>query len=209
MPAPPAPHTTSPVDAAGRRLTTRGQKRRAQLMLEGARLFAERGYHPTSVQEIVATLGVGKGVFYWYFSSKEEFFLEILRAAQTDLRRRQQAAIADETDPIRRVELGIEESLRWFREHREMFNLFQFAITQEKFAPVLRQGQQVAVGDVVRHVKEAIVEGRIRDQDPELLAQAIVGVMSHLARTYLYERDESVEAVADGAKAFCLHGLLG
>src|SRR3546814_263494 len=28
--------------------------------------FAEQGYHPTSVSEIVAGLGVGKGVFYWY-----------------------------------------------------------------------------------------------------------------------------------------------
>lgn len=192
-----------------RRLTTRGQRRRTELMRQGARLFAEKGYHPTSVQEIVASLGVGKGVFYWYFSSKEEFFTELLKAAQTDLRRRQQAAIADESDPIRRIELGIEESLRWFREHREMFNLFQFAVTQERFAPVLGQGQQVAVADVARHVKDAILEGRIRDQDPDLLAQAIVGVMSHLARTYLYERDEPLDQVAEGAKAFCLHGLLG
>jgi hypothetical protein len=27
--------------------------------------FALNGYHPTSVQEIVGGLGVGKGVFYW------------------------------------------------------------------------------------------------------------------------------------------------
>jgi len=175
----------------------------------GAELFAEKGYHPTSVQEIVAALGVGKGVFYWYFSSKEEFFVEILKAAQTDLRRRQQAAIGDEAEPIRRIELGIEESLRWFREHREMFNLFQFAVTQEQFATILRHGQQVAVADVARHIKEAIVEGRIDDRDPEMLAQAIVGVMSHLARTYLYERDEPLDEVADAAKTFCLRGLLG
>ena len=44
--------------------------------------FAEQGYHPTSVAEIVQGLGVGKGVFYWYFSSKEELFLEILKEAQ-------------------------------------------------------------------------------------------------------------------------------
>ena len=175
----------------------------------GARLFAENGYHPTSVHEIVTTLGVGKGVFYWYFSSKEEFFTEILKGAQTDLRRRQQTAIGDEPDPIRRIELGIEESLAWFREHREMFNLFQYAVTQERFAAALRHGQQVAVADVARHIKDAINEGRIRDQDPDLLAHSIVGVMSHLARTYLYERDEPLDQVAAGTTSFCLHGLLG
>jgi len=177
-------------------------------MQHGAMLFARKGYHPTSVQEIVSTLGVGKGVFYWYFSSKEEFFVEILRAAQTDLRRRQQAAIKDVDDPVRRIELGVDASIAWFHEHREMFNLFQFAVTQQRFSTVLRQGQQVAVDDVVRHLKDAIVEGRVKDQDPELLAQAVVGVMSHLARTYLYERDEPVEIVAAAARDFCLHGLL-
>ncbi len=68
--------------------------------------FAEHGYHPTSVAEIVEGLGVGKGVFYWYFDSKEELLLgQILKDAQTDLRRRQQAAIGDEADPLARIEL--------------------------------------------------------------------------------------------------------
>ena len=78
-----------------RRLTQRGKDRKRQLMDYAAQRFAENGYHPTSVAEIVQGMGVGKGVFYWYFSSKEELFLEILRESQTDLRRRQQQAIAD------------------------------------------------------------------------------------------------------------------
>ncbi len=53
-------------------------------MAFAASRFAEQGYHPTSVSEIVSGLGVGKGVFYWYFDSKEQLFLEILRDAQTD-----------------------------------------------------------------------------------------------------------------------------
>ena len=52
-----------------------------------ARKFAENGFHPTSVAEIVAGVGVGKGVFYWYFDSKDQLFLEILHDAQQDLRR--------------------------------------------------------------------------------------------------------------------------
>jgi len=48
-----------------RKLTARGRERRQQILDESARLFAERGYHPTSVAEIVESLGVGKGVFYW------------------------------------------------------------------------------------------------------------------------------------------------
>ena len=174
-----------------------------------AKRFAENGYHPTSVAEIVQGLGVGKGVFYWYFSSKEELFLEILRDAQQDLRRRQQQAIGDEPDPLGRIELGIRASMTWFEEHRDLFNLFQFAATEERFAPALRRCQDVAVADAVRHVKEGIVEGRIRDGDPTVIAHAILGVTSHLARTFLHERSEPSPEVADAAVAFCLDGLRG
>ena len=171
--------------------------------------FAENGFHPTSVAEIVQGLGVGKGVFYWYFASKEELFLDILRDAQRQLRRRQEAAISDEPDPVRRIELGIRASIAWFDENREVVKLLQFAATEERFAPVLRRGQDVAVADTARHVKEGIVEGRIRDLDPFVLSHAVLGVTGHLAREFVPERNQSVDEVADAAVAFCLGGLLG
>src|SRR4029079_16396152 len=132
-----------------------------QLMDHATQLFADNGYHPTSVAEIVQGLGVGKGVFYWYFQSKEELLVEILREAQHDLRRAQHVAIGDETDPVRRIELGIRASLKWLAENRRLITLFQFAATEERFAPSLRRGQEVAIADVVPHVKEGIVAGRI------------------------------------------------
>ena len=171
--------------------------------------FAEGGYHPTSVAEIVAGLGVGKGVFYWYFSSKEELFLEILREAQHELRKAQSLAIGDEADPIRRIEAGIRASMAWLDEHRNLFVLFSFANTEERFRPAMRKGQKVAAADVVRHVEEGIADGRIRDGDPEVLTYAILGVTNSLAREFIHERGEKGIDVADAAVDFCLEGLLG
>jgi len=192
-----------------RRLTQRGRDRRQQLLSYATARFAENGYHPTSVAEIVQGLGVGKGVFYWYFASKEELFLEILRDAQRQLRRRQEAAISDEPDPVVRIELGIRASVAWFHENPDVVKLLQFAATEERFAPVLRRGQDVAVADTARHVKEGIVEGRIRDIDPFLLSHAVLGVTGHLAREFVHTSGQSVDEVADAAVAFCLEGLLG
>jgi AcrR family transcriptional regulator len=170
--------------------------------------FAEQGYHPTSVAEIVQGLGVGKGVFYWYFSSKEELFFEILREAQQDLRRSQQQAIDGVDDPVRRIELGLKASMRWSSEHQELFNLFAFAATEERFAPALRKGQEIAVADAMRHVQDGMDRGEIRIGDPELYAHAILGVSSQLARRFVHERGDDWPDVADAAVAFCLEGLL-
>jgi AcrR family transcriptional regulator len=193
-----------------RKLTQRGRLRRQQLMDHAARLFAERGYHPTSVAEVVESLGVGKGVFYWYFASKEDLFLEILSSAQHDLRRRQQAAIGDEPDPVARIERGIRASMEWSDENRHLFNLVGFAATEDRFAAALRERDEVAVADVTRHLKDAMAEGRIPDdQDPQALAHALLGATRQLARKCLFEGGEPVERVADAAVAFSLHGLLG
>lgn len=192
-----------------RKLTQRGRERRDQLMMRAAQLFAERGYDPTSVADIVESLGVGKGVFYWYFTSKEELLAEILKASNHDLRRRQQAAIGDEPDPVERIAIGVRATLEWFREHRDYFSIIHFAATDERFSPVLRRNRETAIGDMIRHLKEAIVAGRIPDQDPELTALAILGVLEHVTRRYLVNGDESVEDISDAAVAFCLHGLGG
>jgi AcrR family transcriptional regulator len=190
-----------------RRLTARGRERRQQLMDYATQRFAENGYHPTSVAEIVQGLGVGKGVFYWYFDSKEQLLLEILREAQHDLRRAQQQAIGDEDDPILRIELGLRASMRWSAQHRDVNKLIQFAATEDRFAPALRKGQEVAVGDIIRIVKDGIDRGEIRDADPTMLAHAILGVTAQLARIFIHERGAAAEEVADAAVAFVLEGL--
>lgn len=190
-------------------LTPRGKQRRRQLMDFAAHRFAEQGFHPTSVAEIVSGLGVGKGVFYWYFASKDDLLHAILRDGQHDLRRTQQAAIGDETDPLKRLEAGLRASMIWFDEHRHLVNLTQFAATEETFAPALQRGQEVAIADTVKHIRDGIASGAIRDVEPEILAHAVLGVTGHLARELVHRRGEPADDVAEAAIAFCLTGLRG
>jgi AcrR family transcriptional regulator len=47
-----------------------GQERRQQLLDIGRRLFAERGFEGTSIEEIAAQAGVSKPVVYEHFGGK-------------------------------------------------------------------------------------------------------------------------------------------
>ena len=172
-------------------------------------LFADKGYHATSVADIVRHERVGKGVFYWYFSSKEELFGEILRRGLAGLRHAQADAIAGAEDPLTRIERGVRASMRYYITHRKLFGLFEMAAADDAFAALLRRGQETIVADTVRHLKDGIVEGVIRDADPHLLADCIVGVVNRLIRTLVRgELDPAhAEEVIDSAVAFCLDGL--
>ncbi|WP_184541279.1 TetR/AcrR family transcriptional regulator [Streptosporangium becharense] len=50
---------------------------RQRLLSEATRLFAERGFESTSVQEVVSAAGVTKGAMYHYFDSKDDLLHEI------------------------------------------------------------------------------------------------------------------------------------
>src|SRR2546425_11072664 len=110
-----------------KRLTARGERRRRQLMEAAASLFAEKGYHATSVAEIVRRERVGKGVFYWYFSSKEELFNEVLRQGLAGLRHAQAEAIKGIDAPLERIERGVRATIRYHLANRRLFGLFQMA----------------------------------------------------------------------------------
>ncbi len=60
----------------GRR-TANGTPVPQRLLAAATRLFAERGYDRTSVQEIVEAAGVTKGALYHYFGSKDDLLHEV------------------------------------------------------------------------------------------------------------------------------------
>jgi len=191
-----------------RRLTQRGRRRRQELLDYAAERFAAQGYHPTSVTDITEGLGVGKGVFYWYFESKEALFLQILIEAQRDLRRAQRQAIEDEPDPLRRIEQGIRATMSWLDANRGLFSLLEFARTEETFAPVIRQGEEQAVADTLPHVKAAIAAGFVRREDPTVIAHAILGVIQQLARALVLDQGRPADEAAEAAVEFCLAGVV-
>src|SRR5215510_7683998 len=67
--------------------TSKGEQTRRALLQAASRLFAENGYHNTSVPDIVRAAGVGHGTFYEYFGSRRAILVELTRqVADTDSR---------------------------------------------------------------------------------------------------------------------------
>lgn len=204
-PIPASPSSAQNSD--GRELTERGQRRKSELMEAAVRIFAEKGFQGTSVAEIVRDVGAGKGVFYWYFDSKEALFGEILREALVELRRFQAEAISDCDDPVERIALGIKASLRYFAENRHLFAMLEQAWSIDAFRARLEEGQEVVIGDTAKHVQEGIARGLIRKGDALFLAHAIFGVATHVARRFV-KAETDVDQLADESVAFCLTGIL-
>ncbi|MGG4168150.1 TetR/AcrR family transcriptional regulator [Rossellomorea vietnamensis] len=64
---------------------------------QAVRLFDEKGFSATSIQDIVESIGVTKGTFYYYFSSKEALLKDIHMRYIDDLLSKQEKILHDES----------------------------------------------------------------------------------------------------------------
>lgn len=95
MPADPPPHSlleprngTPPSTPERRRVRAeqqRSQETRAALLETARLLFGTKGYHATSIDEIVATTRVTRGALYHHFESKEHLFEAVYRQMEAQL----------------------------------------------------------------------------------------------------------------------------
>lgn len=67
------------INSPRRRLTR--DERKALILGQARRIFAEKGYASTSISELVAATGVSQGLLYVYFPSKEALFAESVQAS--------------------------------------------------------------------------------------------------------------------------------
>jgi AcrR family transcriptional regulator len=54
------------------------RERRSQILTVAADLFGERGYHATSISDIIRAAGIARGTFYLYFDNKRAIFEELV-----------------------------------------------------------------------------------------------------------------------------------
>ncbi len=85
--------------------------RRIELTRQAARLFAEKGYHGTSIGEIADALGVQKGSLYAHIKSKQDLLYETMvegaRAFHAGL-----DAIPEELPATEKIRLALRSHLR-------------------------------------------------------------------------------------------------
>jgi AcrR family transcriptional regulator len=167
-----------------RRHTEQGEERKLQLLRAAEELFALHGYAATRISDICARAGVAKGLFYWYFPTKESLFAELVRTMRLALRRAQAAAMDPAADAVTRIRQGTEASVRFMAEHQPYFALLDVERTDDALSAVLQQGSDVYARDVRRLVEEAQREGLIPDGDPHFVTIGVLGAVSSFSNAH-------------------------
>ena len=87
-------------------------ERRAQLLTLGLSIFSERSYDEVSIDDIARAAGISKGLLYYYFPTKRDFYVAALRAASKELLDETLGTPANAT-PEEQVERGVRTYLAY------------------------------------------------------------------------------------------------
>jgi len=164
--------------------TSKGEQTRRALLQAASRLFAENGYHNTSVPDIVRAAGVGHGTFYEYFGSRRAILVDLTRqVADTDSR----------LPRLRSQNLGdrIRAEIFWYLsdhvEHLELAKVWHDAATIDPEIAETRRRERLRRQTRVRKGIEA---ARLRpDIDPEIAAAALTAMLEEFAQRWFVEAD--------------------
>ena len=173
---------------------TRTEERRQQIMGAALACFARKGYHKTTMDDIVAESKLSKGTLYWYFKSKDDLFISIIQSYFLNMSQDIDTALEQHSSASDKLRALTNETIEFFRGTEEFFNVFiefwmQSALNEglnQLFSTVLIQYRDV----VAAIIAEGIKSGEFKAADPKQLALTVMAVYDGLAFYTMLMPDE-------------------
>jgi len=174
-------------------------RRRRQLLDVALRVFAERGFHDASMNDIAIAAGVTKPVLYQHFTSKRELFAELLRDVGRDLQDTITKAVTTAATPRQMVELGFTAYFDYVNQHRNAFQLFYGGsmARDEEFAEVINQTESAVAGLVAGLIE---IDG-LSPSQRQVLGHGIVGMIEGASIHWLKTGSDADTATLAGQLA--------
>ncbi|MEI7028079.1 TetR/AcrR family transcriptional regulator [Paenibacillus sp. y28] len=162
--------------------------KKTQLILSAIRLFGERDYHSTSVQDIVTLAGVSKGAFYQHFQSKEELLVSIYRHYFDRLHNElQEAQTSGEFTTRELLVKAIELQCRIIFENKDFLCMM---VNGTAFTEVIRELMVANALQTIKWFQERIIEMYGPDLEPHSLdcASMLTGAVKEYFFCHIFYR---------------------
>ncbi len=152
-------------------------------ILEAAnKVFAERGYHEATMDDIAKRLGVSKGAIYLYFSSKEDLFEAMCKTAPQAFKEILYSSFGDEANPVQSATQFFDKMLKLSASNPGLsFEILSEASRNPSLKRILKQNheeyERVLTGFLAEGRKRKIVGDNL---DIRPLANALIALWNGL-----------------------------
>ena len=204
------PKAQKPVVAVVPRQRLRKRERHAEILKAAARIFHERGYTATSVQDVADAVGILKGSIYYYIDTKEDLLAEVVEKVHE--------RALEQLELSKSVNGNVFERLRAFIEAYAVFNMrntVEIGVFLHEFRHLRPERRKEIIAD--RDALEEYVRGLVRegqasrifhpDLDPKLTALGILGMLNWTYEWYRPNGPDRPEKIARQWSDLLLRGI--
>jgi AcrR family transcriptional regulator len=188
---------------------------RRAILQTAEEVFAQKGFHSATVQEIAERSEFSVGYLYKHFENKQALYVELVDRRLTDYMDHVEGRLNAVEDNIHKIGVAIRAVLEYFMRHEQFFRIFIRVGSQtgDELTPGLPEKTVQKYYDYTRRLaemmKRGVDMGIIIEADPELLVSCLEE-MTHAAMRYCLVND----VPADGPMAalledIFLHGIAG
>jgi AcrR family transcriptional regulator len=183
--------------------------RRDELSRQAARLFAEKGYHGTSIGDLAEALGVQKGSLYAHIAGKEDLLYETMRAGAAAFHAGLDG-IPEQLPATEKIRLALRAHLRVVAAQLEIATVF---VQEWKYLEGARLEEIVVERRrYEERIRELFREGReqseLRSDLDETAAARFFLSAANWAYTWL-KPETDTDPIADRFFAVLLEGIRG
>lgn len=184
--------------------------RTKEIIAAAAKLFKEKGYHATTIQDVADEVGMLKGSLYYHIKSKEELLYLVTKEPIRELIERQKKLMESDLSPQRKIVEFIRLHLRAFDENYP----HMFVFLQEK-ASLSEPVQAEVAGIDFRYeaLLEAILRQGIdggqfrRELDLKIMAFSILGMCNWMFKWYYKGGRLAIDEIAHHMAEIVLNGI--
>lgn len=186
----------------GSRSERKRARTRAELLAAARKVFAQRGYHDTSIADITERADVGVGTFYLHFRDKDDMFNTLLDEGFYDLRE----AIAEERrDDGGRSLTRLVTAV--FRQAYARRDLFQIAMTARGQGARARRAEFDLADSLLQVLETVEAETQLAGYDLPILAHLIAGMITQGIYLWFASEAAGPETMARQMLLLLRHGL--
>ena len=183
--------------------------RRSELTREAARLFAERGYHGTSIGDLAEALGVQKATLYAHIESKQDLLYETMRDGAAAFHAALDA-IPEELPASEKIRLALRAHLRVVAEQLDVATVF---VQEWRYLEGDRRDEIVAERRRYEdRIRALFREGRELGDLRTDLDDATAGLLTLSAANWAYtwlQPGRDTDELADRFYALLIDGMRG
>ena len=153
-------------------------KTKRKIFETSMKLFAEKGYDATSIEDITATVGVAKGTLYYHFASKEEIFNFLIDEGMKLLQNSVDIKTAKFSNYIDKIKAIILIQIKIVIKYEDLITILlsQFFGNEER-NKMCKKYIFSYINKIEEIVKEGIERGEIKKGNPQVIASEIYGLI--------------------------------